>query len=190
MEHLWAPACPCSGHLSPALTSAKKGLQLHRLLRGDLQSSPGSGGKEGTGHRIVCLAAPSPLPLPAASSALSSPGSYTHLSPSGAPLLSLCLPLFPPSALAADPLISGCWFVFFSPLPEVGFRVNSSLPSFPAGSAIPCSSKEGTVRGKAHCSPVGEGGWRGAGSHGPRQVLQAPLDAGSSGRVAQHLRGT
>lgn len=33
-----------------ALTSAKKGLQLHRFLRGDLQSSPGSSRKEVEGH--------------------------------------------------------------------------------------------------------------------------------------------
>lgn len=33
-----------------ALTSVEKGLQLHRLLAGDLRSSPGSGGEEDAGH--------------------------------------------------------------------------------------------------------------------------------------------
>lgn len=54
--HQRVPAQATSQLGKPALTSAKKGLQLHCLLRGDLRSSPGSGGKEDTGHRRVCLA--------------------------------------------------------------------------------------------------------------------------------------
>lgn len=114
--HQRVPAQATSQLGKPALTSARKGLQLHRLLRGDLQSSPGSGGKEDTGHRRVCPAS-AVTPAPARCQLCSLLSWLLHdLSPSGAPLLSLCLPLFPPSALAADPLISG-WVVFFFPSP-------------------------------------------------------------------------
>lgn len=75
------------------------------------------------------------------------PAWFSAASPHPPPaLLSLLLELL--SSLSDSPfslpllllLIHSSLLVFFSPLPEVGFGVNSSLPSFPAGSAAPCSS--------------------------------------------------